>query len=75
MGRIQLPIQSHRLMSRAGLSLGGVLASKNRLRFTRQDKDIPIPLNDVLAHNSLNDVMAFENSELDQMHNPRAATL
>jgi hypothetical protein len=40
-----------------------VLASKNRLRFTRHDKDIPIPLNDVLAHNSLNDVVAFENYE------------
>jgi hypothetical protein len=47
-------------MSRTGISLGGVLASKNRLRFTRHDKYTRASLNDVLAHNSLNDVFAFE---------------
>jgi hypothetical protein len=47
-------------MSRTGVSLGGVLASKNRLRFTRHDNYTRTSLNDVLAHNSLNDVFAFE---------------
>jgi hypothetical protein len=31
-------IPAHRLMSLTGVSLGGVLASKNRLRFARQNK-------------------------------------
>jgi len=48
-------------MSRTGLSLSGVLASKNRLRFTRYDKFTRASLNDVLAHNSLNDVLALKN--------------
>jgi len=48
-------------MSRTGISLGGVLASKNRLRFTRRGKYTRTSLNDVLALNSLNDVVAFEN--------------
>jgi hypothetical protein len=30
------PTFTHRLMSLAGISLGGLLASKNRLRFSRQ---------------------------------------
>ena len=46
-------------MSRTGISLGGVLASKNRLRFTRHDKFTKASLNDVLAYNSLNDVLAL----------------
>jgi muconolactone delta-isomerase len=46
-------------MSRAGISLGGVLASKNRLRFTRHGHYNQTSLNDVVAHNSLNDVLAF----------------
>jgi len=60
MGSFTLPIPAHRLMSLAGLSLGGVLASKNRLRFTRHNKYNWASLNDVLAHNSLNDVLALE---------------
>ena len=60
MGSLVLPIPAHRLMSLTGLSLSGVLASKNRLRFTRHDKYNRISLNDVLAHNSLNDVVAFK---------------
>lgn len=47
-------------MSRTGLSLEGVLASKNRLRFTRHDENNLEILNDVLAHNSLNDPLALE---------------
>jgi hypothetical protein len=47
-------------MSRTGLSLGGVLASKNRLRFTQHLKNTTASLNDVLAHNSLNDVLALK---------------
>jgi hypothetical protein len=54
------PIPAHRLMSLTGLSLGGVLASKNRLRFTRRNYLSTTPLNDVLAHNSLNDVVALK---------------
>jgi hypothetical protein len=54
------PIPAHRLMSLAGLSLGGVLASKNRLRFTRCNDLNTRSLNDVLAHNSLNDVLALK---------------
>ena len=45
-------------MSRAGVSLGGVLASRARLRFTRQRQNITETLNDVLAYNLLNDVVA-----------------
>ena len=48
-------------MSRTGISLGGVLASKNRLRFARHNQYTGASLNDVLAHNSLNDVVALEN--------------
>ena len=48
-------------MSLTGLSLGGVLASKNRFRFTRHRHSIMRVLNDVLAHNPLNDVVALEN--------------
>ena len=47
-------------MSRTGISLGGVLASKNRLRFTRLDNYTRASLNDVLALNSLNDVLAVK---------------
>ena len=54
------PIPAHRLMSLTGLSLGGVLASKNRLPFTRCNYLSTTPLNDVLAHNSLNDVVALK---------------
>jgi hypothetical protein len=54
------PIPAHRLMSLVGLSLGGVLASKNRLRFTRRNYLSARPLNDVMAHNSLNDVVALK---------------
>lgn len=45
-------------MSRAGVSLGGVLASRARLRFPRQRQNITEPLNGVMAHNLLNDVVA-----------------
>ncbi len=47
-------------MSLTGLSLGGVLASKNRFRFTRHWQLIMQILNDVLAYISLNDVVALE---------------
>jgi len=43
------PIPAHRLMSLTGLSLGGVLASKNRLRFARHDQVTRKTLNDVVA--------------------------
>jgi len=60
MGSRTPPIPAHRLMSLTGLSLSGVLASKDRLRFTRYDKFTRASLNDVLAHNSLNDVLALK---------------
>ena len=60
MGSSRPPIPAHRLMILAGLSLGGVLASKNRLRFTRRNDLNTRSLNDVLAHNSLNDVLALD---------------
>lgn len=47
-------------MSLTGLSLGGVLASKNRFRFTRRWQLIMQILNHVLAYTSLNDVVALE---------------
>ena len=47
-------------MSRTGISLSGVLASKNRLRFTRRNDLSTRSLNDVLADNSLNDVLAVK---------------
>jgi len=64
-GEQRPPIQTHRLMSLTELSLGGVLASKNCLRFTRHSKRTMTSLNDVLAHNSLNDVVALESYSLD----------
>jgi len=48
------------LMSFTGVSLSGVLASKNRLRFTRYGQCIRKTVNDVLALNSVNDVLAFK---------------
>ena len=60
MGSSMLPIPAHRLMSLTALSLGGVLASKNRLRFARHDQATRNTLNDVLALNSLNDVVALK---------------
>lgn len=53
-------------MSRAGVSLGGVLASRARLRFPRQRQNITETLNDVLAYNLLNDVVASKNYAVRQ---------
>jgi len=60
MGSAVLPIPAHRLMSLTRLSLGGVLASKNHLRFTWRNQPNTRSLHDVLAHNSLHDVLALK---------------
>ena len=60
MGSTTLPIPTRRLMSLTGLSLSGMPASKNRFRFTRPEQSTMQTLNDVLAHISLNDVVALE---------------
>ena len=52
-------------MSHTGVSLGGVLASRARLRFTRQRQNITETLNDVLAYNLLNDVVASKTYALN----------
>lgn len=46
--------------SRTGVSLDGVLASKNRLRFTQYGNYSIKVLNDVLAVILLNDVLAVD---------------
>ena len=59
-GEIAFPPSLHIVsMSLTGISLGGVLASKNRLRFTRHGYYNQESLIDVMAHILLNDVVAF----------------
>ena len=58
-------------MSHTGVSLGGVLASRARLRFPRQRQNITETLNDVLAYNLLNDVVASKTKEARSVKNAR----